>query len=275
MPRGRSFGLVPGDGMAVRQDLIFDVGFHKGEDAEFYLKKGFRVIGVEANRELCSEARERLRGPIEDGRLTLVNKAVATQPGEVTFYRSERSAWGTIDPLWAERNARMGVPNQPMTVEATTIEALTAEFGVPYYAKFDIEGFDMVGVEGLRAARDRPLYVSIESEKDSFKGLRREFDVLTSLGYDRFKVVSQEKVPKQSCKGLDHTFPRGSSGQFGEDAPGKWLSAGQAIEAYKPIFVTYALVGDDPIFSGPVRSLAWGLGMRPDWYDTHARLAGA
>ena len=30
-------------------DLIFDVGFHKGEDTEFYLKKGFPVVAADAN----------------------------------------------------------------------------------------------------------------------------------------------------------------------------------------------------------------------------------
>ena len=37
-------------------DLIMDVGMHRGEDAEFYLKKGFRVVGVEANPELVADA---------------------------------------------------------------------------------------------------------------------------------------------------------------------------------------------------------------------------
>ncbi len=34
-------------------DLIYDVGMHKGEDADYYLKKGFRVIGFEAIPELA------------------------------------------------------------------------------------------------------------------------------------------------------------------------------------------------------------------------------
>jgi hypothetical protein len=34
--------------------LIYDVGAHKGEDAEFYLKKGFSVVAIEANPELYS-----------------------------------------------------------------------------------------------------------------------------------------------------------------------------------------------------------------------------
>jgi hypothetical protein len=30
------------------RDLIYDIGLHKGEDSEFYLKKGFRVVAIEA-----------------------------------------------------------------------------------------------------------------------------------------------------------------------------------------------------------------------------------
>ena len=32
----------------LNNDLIFDIGFHTGLDSEFYLRKGFRVVGVEA-----------------------------------------------------------------------------------------------------------------------------------------------------------------------------------------------------------------------------------
>ena len=33
--------------------IIFDIGMHCGEDTDFYLKKGFTVVGVEANPELA------------------------------------------------------------------------------------------------------------------------------------------------------------------------------------------------------------------------------
>jgi hypothetical protein len=36
---------------------------HKGEDAEFYLKKGFRVVAVEAMPELAQSATERHGAP--------------------------------------------------------------------------------------------------------------------------------------------------------------------------------------------------------------------
>jgi hypothetical protein len=42
------------------ENLIFDVGMHKDEDADFYLKKGFPVIGVEANPEPARSVRAAL-----------------------------------------------------------------------------------------------------------------------------------------------------------------------------------------------------------------------
>ena len=42
-------------------DLIYDIGMHEGEDSEFYLLKGFRVVAVEADPDLCQAAAERLQ----------------------------------------------------------------------------------------------------------------------------------------------------------------------------------------------------------------------
>lgn len=277
--------MAVGEGLARRRDdTVFDMGFHKGEDTDFYLAKGFKVVSLEADPKLYAAGCDRFAAAIAEGRLTIVNKAlVAPSYGqsEITFYQSTNSVWGTVDPLWADRNTRLGASSVAITVKTTSMGDLLAEFGVPYFVKLDIEGMDMVGLEGLSAAEARPAYVSIESEKDSFKALRREFAVLRELGYDRFKIVPQSKVPGQQRPrpvrhgaDIDYSFPEGASGLFGEEAPGAWVSAEAAIEAYKDIFFRYALVGDDPIAPRWAKSLAWRMGWRADWYDTHAKLAG-
>ena len=265
----------------VENDLIFDLGLHMGEDTALYLSKGFRVVAIEANPDLCSSAEQRFRGAIHDRRLTIVNKAIARQPGVATFYRNlDKSVWGTIDREWAERNDRFGTRTESLSVGATTMPDLLREFGVPYYLKVDIEGLDITAVEGLATIASRPRYVSIESDKDSFKALRREIQTFTDLGYEWFKVVNQRYVQKQipphpalEGKFSDHKLEEGSSGLFGEEAPGKWLTAEQTIEAYKPIFLRYAMTGDERfIRNRPIRRLLKELGFRADWYDTHAKL---
>jgi len=268
----------------MNNDLIFDVGLHVGQDTAFYLSKGFRVVAIEANPDLCELAEKRFESAIRDQCLTIVNKAIAREPGSMTFYRNlDSSFWGTIDPEWADRNIRLGTRNESITVEATTMPELLRQFGVPYYLKIDIEGLDMVALEGLRTTASRPRYVSIESDKDSFKALRREIKTFVELGYNRFKIVDQSRVLKQTPrdpplegKFVNHNFELGASGLFGEEAPGKWLTAEQTIEAYRPIFLRYALTGDERLVRNAVirRALKY-LGFRAAWYDTHAKIGTA
>ncbi|MGE0408086.1 MAG: FkbM family methyltransferase [Amphiplicatus sp.] len=261
-------------------DLIYDIGLHRGEDAEFYLKKGFRVIGVEADADLCAEVAARFAGAVEAGRLTIVHVAIAETAGRATLYRNRSfSIWNTLQPEWAERNQRRGASSLAVEVETATLASVIERYGPAYFVKIDIEGMDVAALKSLARASSRPRYVSIESDKTSFAGLRREFAVFESLGYDRFKIVAQHEAmrqvpPNPPREGVyaAHRFIYDASGLFGEEAPGEWMSAAEAIEAYRPIFLRYALTGDDPLIGSPTlrRALEF-FGFRAGWHDTHAK----
>jgi len=62
----------------MEENLVFDIGMHRGEDSEFYLKKGFRVIGVEANQELCEEVIKKYHQKFKEVNLQLLTKHRAT-----------------------------------------------------------------------------------------------------------------------------------------------------------------------------------------------------
>jgi hypothetical protein len=83
-----------------------------------------------------------------------------------------------------------------------------------------------------------------------------EFLTFHKLGYSRFKIVDQTLVKLQTCprparegNDCDHVFDDGSSGLFGEELPGIWLTLPDAVEAYRQIFRGYALNGDNGMFS--------------------------
>lgn len=81
---------------------------HKGKDAEFYLKKGFDVIGIEANSQLVEEVRSRLGKYVANGRLTICDIAVTDYDGEIDFYVNDaHNDWGTISKRFAARNERL------------------------------------------------------------------------------------------------------------------------------------------------------------------------
>jgi len=62
--------------------LIYDVGMHKGEDTDFYLKKGFDVVGIEADPTLVVGLRERFAKELDSGRTYRSNRA-RLRPGWV------------------------------------------------------------------------------------------------------------------------------------------------------------------------------------------------
>lgn len=270
--------------------LIFDVGMHRGEDTDFYLRKGYSVVAFEADPELVEHCKIRFRDALKTGRLTLVEGAVAPKSAgdRITFFQSSNSVWGTVDRTWVERNRKSGARTVELTVDRVDLSDVYRKYGIPFYIKIDIEGSDVHVLETLRELPTKPKLLSIESEKRHFDRLLAEIDILKELGYSKFRAVQQETIPNSEVitKTLDgrlykHRFEHGSSGPFGDEVGLPWLTAAGLIEQYKKIFQLYEKFGD---FS-PFRSLPapekkritehWRMstgyrGPLPGWYDTHA-----
>lgn len=274
------------------QDLIYDVGLNTGQDTDFYLKKGFRVIAFEAeprNVELC---RERFGEAIADGRLTIVEGAITTENrtngGRPTtrFFRNEdHSPWGSSSEEWALRNTIFGTEMEPIEVKAIDFAEAMAEHGVPYYLKADIVGSETICLRAMLEFENKPDYISIRSEKLVFEKLLTEFDLLTQLGYEEFKAVKQDfdriqpEMPSSNGHREFYTFDEGASGPFGEDTPGAWRRRDAVLSEYRRIFVKYWLFGDYSYLIQTERGRRFIAMMErvtrrsiPGWYDTHARL---
>jgi FkbM family methyltransferase len=260
-------------------DLIFDVGAHKGEDTDFYLKLGYRVVAVEANPALSDELKQRFREAIADGRLMLVDKAIGETAGSTSFFVNQKeSVWGTTDPKWAARNRTLGADSEQITVDCVRFADLIGEYGCPHYLKIDVEGVDMLCVEALNTASCRPKFISLESTKTSWSDLLKEFKTFESLGYTKFKVVREGRHKSGHFTARDgrefrYAFDIDASGPFGEDLDGPWLSRRRAILRYVPIFLLYKTIGDNTWLArhlGRIPRVGDALNVIVGWYDTHA-----
>lgn len=265
-------------------DLIYDVGMHKGEDTEFYLKKGFRVIAIEANPDLCTECERLFPERVQSGQLVIINKAIAEEAGEIEFYINEgRSVWGTADKNWMIRNEKQGFPSRVTIVKAVTISEILREHGMPYYMKIDIEGLDHLCISGLQEVDEKPKFVSIESSATTEGDTFYQLSLLNDLGYTKFKIIPQHSIVNQVCPSpareggyIDHSFPGGSSGLFGEELPGKWMGFDQVRKEYSKIYKHTRIVGPhDGLFRGIKNRYVKGVLSRVfwrsvGWFDTHA-----
>lgn len=267
---------------------------HLGEDSEFYLALGARVIAFEANAELTAKNRARFRSEIEGGQLEIVEGAI-TPPdfrGEsVTFYVDRnKSVWGTTKGDWVERNASLGTSVDRIEVPAVKLRDILSDSGPAYYAKIDIEGADLDVLATLRDMKLCPDFLSIESSKTSLDQVAAEIELLRSIGYTRFAAVQQAVVPGSRYQGkplygqhrCDYRFRNHSSGPFGPMLRQEYKTAEAVLDDYRDIFRRYARFGDNAWLMQnrytrvPTRALnrmLLQLGNRPlcGWFDTHAR----
>ncbi len=227
----------------MERKLVFDVGMNDGRDSAYYLRRGHSVIGVEADPLLAKQSQQRFRREIEEGRFSVVNVGIAEREGEAEFWVCDDwSPWSSFDRENASRN---GSRHHAEQVELTTMASIFAEFGIPYYCKVDIEGYDKYCLQGL-SAESRPQIMSVEFSDFPF------IDRMHSLGYDRFKLIHQlsfspvsarwfslrSQLPGERVRagferirgavrgGLNDGawyFKIGSSGPWPEDTPGEWM----------------------------------------------------
>ncbi len=245
--------------------IIYDVGLHEAQDTEFYLKKGFRVVAIDANPVMVDRARKRFAQKVASGQLVLLNCGIVKEgSGDILdFYvNSTNSEWSSFIRSIAERD---GSASSVISVPCRTLRSVVDEFGKPYYIKIDIEGHDVMALESLIGSRHIAPYISVENGKCG------TLQMLASMGYTRYKYIQQNNMPsvvlpKPALEGdyVAHSFAHGTSGPFGEETPGPWLDYDAALteiaKVWDPADWSKRPGHDDAVHG---------------WFDLHAALPNA
>lgn len=238
--------------MDFKSDLIFDIGMHVGEDTVHYLKKGFRVIAVEANPVLVEKNTKKFQNQIASGQLIILNKGIADKEGVLPFYVNHRlSEWSSFDKATGTRD---NTGYHIIEVPCVTTGSLFEKYGMPFYLKVDIEGFDHYCLSDIPDTGIKPRYASCEAISIDW------LDILSLKGYTKFKLINQANdfAPVNIEQEKKPFFPRyeviknglkmrvqkfipfkhlyGSSGPFGENTKGNWLAYEEVKNVYEAFY---------------------------------------
>jgi FkbM family methyltransferase len=229
----------------MKKRLVFDIGAHIGKDAEFYLRKGFRVVAIEAYAPHAQHIRDQLADDILHNDLVVEEVGIGKSPGISRFYVHETSTdWhrSEIKPSLTDKLTEI-------SVLYTDAPSLFAKYEVPYYMKVDIEGSDWLAIMAISAER-KPTFVSFEVGYKVEECLRH----LNSVGYNSFQIVDQSKhektvppFPPREGRFVNVKFDNYTSGLFGYELPNRWENF--------------------DVIANSISSLDWSA---DQWYDLHA-----
>jgi FkbM family methyltransferase len=124
--------------------LVFDIGAHEGKHTAWLLELGARVVAVEP-QPIPIAAHERL---------TVIRAAVSDRLGYADFWvapgheyvSTMAAADGYLEKV--QTHAEYAY-NEPIRVPTITLDALVEDWGIPVFAKIDVEGHERAVFRGL------------------------------------------------------------------------------------------------------------------------------
>lgn len=122
-------------------ELIFDIGANVGAKAALYSSRQAQVIAVEPQPAMVAELRQRFEGnPL----VTIVPKGVGAQHGILSMaINSNEPVLSTFSQQWQQGRFAASTWDRQVDVEMTTLDSLVELYGVPRYAKIDVEGYEL------------------------------------------------------------------------------------------------------------------------------------
>lgn len=173
-------------------DLAFDIGSHVGDRIGSFRRLGVRVLALEP-QPLFAEAIRRIH--VGDDEVTLLESACGDSEGDITLsINSKNPTVSTasrkfVDAANGADNWKDQCWDREITVPCTTLDRLVAQYGVPAFAKIDVEGYEDTVLAGLN--RGLPM-LSFEFTTIQRDVAQRCLDRLAGLGRYGFDVALGE-----------------------------------------------------------------------------------
>jgi FkbM family methyltransferase len=162
-------------------DLVFDVGVNIGNRTKIFLKLRAEVVAIEPQNE-CIHILKSSFG--NNTNLTVIEKVLGASEGEAELMISNAHTISSLSRDWVEAVKSSGRFSdyswkRKKVVKMTTLDKLIDTYGIPSFAKIDVEGFEHELMKGL----SKPIrFISFEFTPEFIDSTFKCITHLESLG---------------------------------------------------------------------------------------------
>jgi FkbM family methyltransferase len=185
--------------------LAFDIGANAGVMSETFASAGAKVIALEPN----SDCVRHIQLSYHDLEIQVIQAAAGPRNGVAALNVSD--AWdltSSMSPDWIEaiqrRDARYrGNWSRQYVVPMVTVDALIEYFGMPYFIKIDVEGFEEQVLHGLST---QPHLLSFEFHNAFLSATLRCLDLAVFAEGSSFNMVTNSAWGYPACFDSERWF---------------------------------------------------------------------
>lgn len=174
----------------LKKKLVFDIGSNVGKMTKKFIDAGAKVVSIEPQKELTFNKNY-------ENVIAIENICISDKIGEIIFYQGGKAHnVSTCYKNWNKHHPK--TKWNKMKLRCITLDSLIEKYGIPYYIKIDVEGYENKVISGLSNKIDLISFEFTEGFENNFIdciNLIEKFQPKKILTFQNIKIKRKKKIP--------------------------------------------------------------------------------